>query len=415
MKKIDQFHPDKCRDILLDLDISLQVEDIKLEDANKRVLSQDIYARIDVPSFDKSPYDGYAFRGEDTKGASKENPVVFEIIEEIPAGYMPQKTVQKNQAAKILTGGPLPDGANVCYKKEKTKFTESLVYIYEEINPNKDIIPRAEDTKEGKLIGKKGAVLGPGLLGQLASQGFDTIQVYKKPVIGLMATGDELVYPGDDLEDAKIYETNTISLKAIFENIGYEVKIYPISKDDSRSIGQNLNKMLGECDILATTGGASVGDYDYAIDSIQYIGGQVLFWKCAMKPGGSIVVSRLKDKTVLGLSGNPASAILSLYRVCLPYLYKLTGREDIYPKEIQMTLLEDFKRSSPAVRLLRGQMVFEESVVYFRENDQQGNGVLSSFVETDVFLEIPMGTGPVAKGTVLKGYRVGSIFGNLGE
>lgn len=415
MKKIDQYHPDKCRDILLALDLIWEEEEISLKDANKRILSHDTYALIDVPSFDKSPYDGYAFRGEDTLGASKENPVILEIIEEIPAGYMPKKSIGPGQAVKILTGGPLPQGANVCYKKEKTTFTQTHVSIYEEISPNKDIIPRGEDRVKGDLLAQAGSKIGPGLIGILASQGMERIRVFKKPLVGLVATGDELLVPGQPMVPGKIYESNLETLGSIFENIGYEVKSYGLAEDKPQAIARILTQAKEDCDLIVTTGGASVGDYDYAIAAVEEAGGQVLFWKTSMKPGGSIVVSQLADVTVLGLSGNPAAAILSLYRVCLPYIYKLTGRRDIFPEPIDMTLLDGFDRPSPGLRLLRGQMVYKDSVVYFKENPHQGNGVLSSFVDCDAFLEIPMGSGPMPAGSVLKGYRVGHIFGSLGD
>lgn len=414
MSKVDRIHPDEGIEKLLDLEVNLESEIIPLNEGLHRVSAEDIYADYDVPNFDKSPYDGYVFRGEDTIGATKENPVEFSIIEEIPAGHFPEKELGQFEAAKILTGGPIPKGGNVCIKYENTKFTEEKVYIFEEHKPNSDIIKAGEDTKKGSLLIEKGTVLTPGHLGQLASQGHDKISVYKKPTVGLFATGDELKNPGEELEPGEIFDSNNVTFNTIFINLGFEVKNFGIVKDDLESIEKATEKYIDEVDLLVTTGGASVGDYDYALSSIENIGGEVLFWKTQMKPGGSIVISRYKNKTVLGLSGNPGSAVLGLFRVTLPYLKKMLGRQDIYSKKVTVFLKEDFKKKSPSVRIVRGRIDIEDGKVYFTESKAQGNGVLSSFVDCNFFVEIDPGTGPLKAGTKVKGYEVGYLFESYG-
>ncbi|NLW42991.1 MAG: molybdopterin molybdotransferase MoeA, partial [Tissierellia bacterium] len=292
---------------------------------------------------------------------------------------------------------------------------ENYVKIFSPIEPNKDIIKAGEDTKKGSILVEQGDVLTPGVLGQISSQGIEFVNVYKKPLIGIGVTGSELLNSKEELTPGKIFETNSITFKGIFQNLGFEVKIYDIIPDEEEKIKKFIDESINEVDILVTTGGASVGDYDYAVSTLQDLGGEVLFWKTAMKPGGSIVASRYKNKTILGLSGNPGAAILGMYRVCLPYLKKLLGRRELFSKTIDVILKEDVNKKSPRVRILRGYLEFINGKVYFAEKSFQGNGILSSFIECDCFAEIPAGSYEVKAGTILKAYRVGSIFGSIGE
>lgn len=415
MNKYDQIHPDEGIEILLNLKTELKIESVSIRDGLNRVVAENITAKFDVPNFDKSPYDGYSFRGEDTQNATRENPVILKIVEEIPAGHYPQKVIHKGEAAKILTGGAVPKGANVNLKFEDTEFTGEYVKIFSPVKANKDIIKAGEDTQKGSVLVEKGDVLTPGILGQLSSQGIEFLNVYKKPLIGIGVTGSELLNSREELAPGKIFETNSITFKGIFENLGFDVKNYDIIPDEEEKIREFIEKAIDEVDVLVTTGGASVGDYDYAVSTVEDLGGEILFWKTAMKPGGSIVASRYKDKTILGLSGNPGAAILGMYRVCLPYLKKILGRRELYSKQIDVILKEDVNKKSPRVRILRGQLEFIDGKVYFAEKTFQGNGILSSFIDCDSFAEIPGGSGEVKAGTILKAYRVGSIFGSIGE
>lgn len=415
MKKFDQIHPDEGAKILLDLDINLETEEISIMDSLNRVCAEDVIAKIDVPHFDKSPYDGYSIRGEDTINATAENPVILKVIEEIPAGHHPQKEVKSGEAAKILTGGEVPKGANVNIKFEDTEFDEEYVKIFSSIKANKDIIKAGEDTKKGTIVVTKGDVITPGIMGQLSSQGISKVKVFKKPLVGLAVTGSELLSPHEELALGKIYESNTATFVGILKNLGFEVKTYEIIPDEEEKIRDFVEKAIDEVEILITTGGASVGDYDYALSTIKDLGGEILFWKTAMKPGGSIVASRYKDKTIIGLSGNPGAAILGMYRVCLPYLKKTLGKKDLFSQEIDVILKEDMNKKSPRVRILRGNLEFKDGKIYFAEKTYQGNGVLSSFIDCDCFAEVPAGSKELKAGTILKAYRVGSIFGNIGE
>lgn len=406
----DQLTPDQGAAKLLDFTIDYKYEEIQTDQAFKRILAEDLYAKIDVPSFDKSPFDGYALRGEDTIGASQDNPISFDLTEEIPAGSFPKKEVGKFQAAKILTGGPLPKGANTTIKFEKTDFTENQVFIKEELKAQTNIVRQGEDIKKGSLLLERGSVIDSPSLGLLASQGIEKIQVYKKPQLGFFLTGSELKELGQDLEPGEIYDSNHLTFLSLFENLGFEVKDYGLVGDDLDEITRLTKEANESCDLLITTGGASVGDYDYGARAVENLGGQVLFTKTAMKPGGSLAVSKLKDKAVINLSGNPGAALLGLFRVCLPFLKKTLGRKEIYSPAFEALLKKPFDKENPRLRLLRGSLEFKDGKVYFVEDSNQGNGILSSFVGCKVFGEIPPGVNYLDPGQLIKVYDLENLF-----
>lgn len=406
----DQLTPDQGAAKLLDFTIDYKYEEIQTDQAFKRILAEDLYAKIDVPSFDKSPFDGYALRGEDTIGASQDNPISFDLTEEIPAGSFPKKEVGKFQAAKILTGGPLPKGANTTIKFEKTDFTENQVFIKEELKAQTNIVRQGEDIKKGSLLLERGSVIDSPSLGLLASQGIEKIQVYKKPQLGFFLTGSELKELGQDLEPGEIYDSNHLTFLSLFENLGFEVKDYGLVGDDLDEITRLTKEANESCDLLITTGGASVGDYDYGARAVENLGGQVLFTKTAMKPGGSLAVSKLKDKAVINLSGNPGAALLGLFRVCLPFLKKTLGRKEIYSPAFEALLKKPFDKENPRLRLLRGSLEFKDGRVYFVEDSNQGNGILSSFVGCKVFGEIPPGVNYLEAGQLIKVYDLENLF-----
>lgn len=406
----DQITPDQGAKKLLDFNIEYKYEEIPTGQGFKRILAEDLYAKIDVPSFDKSPFDGYALRGEDTFGASEENPISFDLTEEIPAGSFPKKEVGKFQAAKILTGGPLPKGANTTIKYEKTDFTDKKVIIKEELKANSNIVRQGEDMKKGSLLLEKGSILDSPSLGLLASQGIEKIKVYKKPKLGFFLTGSELKELGEDLEPGEIYDSNHLTFLSIFYNLGFEVEDYGLVGDDLDEITRLTNLANEKCDLLITTGGASVGDYDFGARAVENLGGQVLFTKTAMKPGGSLVVSKLDNKAVINLSGNPGAAILGLFRVCLPFLKKTLGRKEIYSPSFEALLKKPFDKKNPRLRLLRGTLAYEDGKVYFVEDSNQGNGILSSFVGSKVFGEIPPGVNYLDPGQSIKVYDLENLF-----
>ncbi len=397
---------EKALEMLCELPVTRGTEAVPLSKAQGRVLSDDITARLSVPPFDRSPYDGYAVRGEDTAGASKARPVTLKITEELPAGKAPTIDITPGFAAKILTGAPIPKGANATIKYEETSFTDTDVTIFESVDSNTNIVHAGDDVMAGTTIFKKGTQVTAPMLGVLASQGFDTVPVYKKPVIMILNTGTELVEVGRPLPPAAIYNSNVYTLSGYLCDMGAEAANAGVVEDDPDVIAARMSKALEAADMVITTGGASVGDYDWAVTSAEKLGAEVLFWKTKMKPGGSLMAAVSGGKVILGLSGNPGAAVLSLMRIALPYIRKLCGYETLRLPVVDVCLKEPFTKESPKLRLLRGRLEILDGKAWFVENEGQGNGAVFSLVGCDLLGEIEPGASPLAAGAVIKAYRL---------
>lgn len=397
---------DAARDMLLKLPVCLEAEKVRLEASCGRVLASDLYAEIDIPPFDRSPYDGYAFRGEDTADAAASNPALLDITEEIPAGRMPVHKVTEGRAAKILTGAPIPEGANATIKYEHTEYTDKWVKIFNPVKPDTDIIYAGEDIRKGELIAPAGSVINAALAGLMASQGLSEAEVYKRPSVTIINTGTELIEAGEPLGPAKIYNSNVYTLMGYLNNIGMQPVNGGTVEDDPGLISSAIISALKRSDAVITTGGSSVGDYDWALTAFGMTGAEVLFWKAAMKPGGAILAAVKEGKPILGLSGSPGAAVLGLLVIAMPYLRKLCGRNDIFPETVMVYLDKPYKKISKQTRLIRGRLDIRDGKAFFMENDAQGNSAVSSLSDCDLIAELPAGSPSQPAGALVKAYVV---------
>ena len=381
-------------------------ERIPADDCCGRVLAEDFISAEAVPPFAKSPLDGYALRGEDTAEACPERPAVLEIVEEIAAGKAPQKTVQRGQAARILTGAPIPDGANAVVRFEETRFTEETVTLTAPVRPDTDIVPAGDDVKPGQLIAKRGELITPPVAGLLAAVGRESVCVFRKPRITVVSTGNELTEPGVPLAYGKIRNSSYALLKGYMEAAGAVVSAAGIVGDDVDAIAGAIWRSLEASDMVVTTGGVSVGDYDYVLAATEKLGARRLFWKVRFRPGGTMLAAEKEDKLILGLSGNPASASLGLFLIGLPFIRALCGLEKTPPKRTKARLLTPIEKDSPFGRLVRGRMELVDGEVCFRSVDSQGNGALTSLMGCDLIADIPPDTPPLPAGTLIDAYSL---------
>lgn len=395
-----------ARDLLLDVVHTVSTEKIALSECFGRVLAESVTAAENVPPFDRSPYDGYAFRSEDTAEASKENPATLYIIEEVPAGAVPTKVCTKNTAVKILTGAPIPEGADAVINYERTEFTESSVKIFAPVKSGDNIVRAGEDVRKGDVLVRQGQVIDPGTAGTLAAQGVARPKVYRKPKVGIISTGNEVMEVGAPLAPGKIYNSNRYTLSAALCEIGCESIYLGLAGDNPEAICELMKRGLAECDAIVTTGGVSVGDYDFTPDAMERAGVNILFRGVQLKPGMACSYGEKDGKLVCGLSGNPASSLTNFYMVAVPALKKLAGLSDYMLEEIQVTLSTDFKKKSPATRLLRGKLDISDGTVKMALPKDQGNVVISSAIGCDGMAIVPAGTGPITAGTTLKGFKL---------
>jgi len=406
MNMLKNIGADEARNLLLKLPVAYRSETVLLKDAFFRILAEDVSAKLDTPPFDRSPFDGYAFRGADTANATRERPAVLKITEELPAGKAPTVKITAGYAAKILTGAPIPEGADATIKYELTEFTQDEVRIFEPVSPDTNIVRAGDDIRAGMLIAEKGAVIGAPLVGVLASQGVDRVTVFKRPVISILNTGTELAEVGQPLGPAMIYNSNAYTLSGYLLAMGAAPKNAGVVPDIPGEIAERIKAALHDSDMVITTGGASVGDYDWAVASAEMLGAEVLFWKINMKPGGAIMAAVKDGKVILGLSGNPGAAVLGLLRIAMPYVRKLCGRTDLIPPVIDVFLKDALTKASPKLRLLRGHLELLDGRAYFAENEGQGNGSVSSLINCDLLGEIDAGSPPLPAGTKIKAYKV---------
>ena len=393
----------EARDLLLSLARPVETETIPLEDCAGRVLAFDLRAAEDVPPFDRSAYDGYAFRAEDVQAASKETPVTLRLTETIPAGSTASRPVAPGQAVHLMTGAPIPEGADCVINFERTVFTEETVTVFHALRPGDNIVQRGEDVAAGSLLAPCGTVIDAGLAGTLAAQGIPQVQVYRQPVIGLISTGSEVVEVDAPQPAGKIRNANRATFTALLRREGCRVRYLGLAGDEADAIAALIAEGIKTCDAVILTGGVSVGDWDVTPEAMERAGAEILLRGVSMKPGMACAYGAAGDRLILGLSGNPASSLTNFCACALPAIRRLCGRAEPLPQPIAARLLRGFKKKSPATRFLRGRLVLTDGVGFDASADQ-GNVVLSSTIGCDAFLLIPAGSGPVEAGTELKGF-----------
>ena len=389
---------ENAHEILLNEKINTQIIELSILDSLDHVLAENIISNINMPPFDRSPLDGYAYRAEDTIHATKDFPITLEVIDNIQAGYVSDKTLEKGQAIRIMTGAKIPSGANVIMRYEDTEFTETQVKIFISLEPNSNIAKIGEDMGIGDLVLKKGIIMGPAEIGLLASLGKSHIKVYAKPRIAILATGDELVGISSDLKEGKIRNSNSYLIAAQIKRLGAEPVILGIAKDNLKDTIDELVSALKWADMIITTGGASVGDADIIKEALEGAGGKILFWKVQMKPGTPIVAAKNENKFLFGLSGNPAAAYITFEQFVRPTILRLMGKAKSNLMKVNSILENDFTKISGQNRYVRAFTYKKDDKYYTKLPNKHSSGVLSSMSSTNSLLFVPGGTGPYKSG-----------------
>ena len=401
---------EKAREILLEQVIPVGTEVIATEVSAGRVMADALIAAENVPAFDRSPYDGYAFRSEDSRNAGRDTPVTLRVLEEIPAGTVPKYEITKGTAARVMTGAPIPHGADAVVMYEKTEFTKSEVRIFTPAKPGENVIYAGEDVRKGTVLAPAGSVIDGGLCGSLAAQNKAVVRVYGKPVIGIISTGSELLEPGNDPEPGKIINSNRFTFAAELLKLGCTPVFLGTAGDDPQDICDLIRKGSLNCDGILLTGGVSVGDFDYTPQAMEMAGAELLFHGVDIKPGMACAygVMRNKEKKILvcGLSGNPASSLTNYHVLAVPALRKLSGRREALwlPEPFPVKLAEGFGKASPGTRFLRGYLDLGDGTACMQISKDQGNVILSSAIGTNVMAVIPAGSGPVVPGSILQAF-----------
>lgn len=321
--------------IVLDSAIAIDKEVVSLQDSLGRVLYDDIASDVDMPPFNKSAMDGYACKIEDL-----DKPL--DIIETIPAGVMPKKTIAAGECSKIMTGGVVPDGADCVVMVEHAKTNDNRMYVIKQ-NPDKNICYKAEDVRCGDKVLDRGTLVTPSEIAILASVGLDRVFVSKKPVISIVATGSELVEPGDPLDPAKIRNSNSYQLFSQAIQAGFKPLYVGIAEDTKDKISKSISNSIDKSDIIILSGGVSMGDFDHVPAVLRELGFELYFQKVAIKPGKPVVFGKKDNTYVFGLPGNPVSTFMIFELFVKPFCFKLM--QSVYrPIRVQATISESIKR-----------------------------------------------------------------------
>jgi len=366
----------------------LGAEKVSILDALGRVIAEDIYASRDIPPLDNSAMDGYAVRWEDVKNTSKDLPVRLEVIEDLPAGFISKKTLQKGQAIRIMTGAPIPKGADHVIPVEDTKRENQWVYVLHAVSKEKNIRKAGEDVKKGDLILSKGDLIRPPEVGMIASIGRSFVSVYQRPLVAILCTGEELVDVDGPLDDSKIVSSNSYTLSAQVKDCGAIPIPLGIAKDEKGDIEEKLRQGL-RADVLISSAGVSVGDYDFVKEALKDLGMEMVFWRVAMKPGRPMTFGRIGEKPVFGLPGNPVSSMVSFEQFVRPSLLKMMGHKRIFRPVIEAVLKEDIKEKRGRRHFIRGMLTFENGSYFVTTTGPQGSGILKSMVKANGLIVIP--------------------------
>ena len=379
----------------------LDSEVIKLTDALERVLAEDVYSNSDIPAFDNSAMDGYALRSSDTCGATRNKPKILEVIEDIKAGDIPKKRLKSNQAARIMTGAPIPRGADSVVMVEETKKIRNrgkeFVEVYKETKPQENIRKAGEDIKKGELVIPKGTLLKSGYIGILASLGKTQVKVIRRPKVAVLATGDEVVDVDEKLEPGKVRSSNSYTLYSQIIKCGCIPKNLGIARDKPKQLEKKIKQGL-DCDLIITSGGVSVGDYDLVKDILAKMGTNIRFWKVAMRPGKPLAFGTIKDKLVFGLPGNPVSSMVSFEVFVRPVILKMLGQKEDERKEVEAVLGQDLKKKKGFRYFLRANTRWQQGKYVTKTTGPQGSGILKSMGLANSLIILPEDKEFIKKG-----------------
>ncbi|MCK4362853.1 MAG: molybdopterin molybdotransferase MoeA [Dehalococcoidia bacterium] len=371
-----------------------------------QVLDEDVYSSIDVPPRDNSAMDGYAVRAEDVVGATPSSPVFLNVIGEVKAGDIPKEEVGALSALRIMTGAPIPRGADSVVQFEDTD--EALrrerppfqIGILHQVTKGQNVRRAGEDIARGQLVLKRGAVLRPAEIGVIASLGKETTWVIRRPVVAIIATGDELAALGQPLPEGKIYNSNSFSVAAQVLRYGGIPQILGIARDRVKDIKDKIKEALS-ADLLLTSGGVSMGNYDLVKDVLAEQG-EVSFWTVRMKPGKPLAFGMIKGVPHLGLPGNPVSSMITFELFARPAILKMMGKKNLSKPMIEATL-EGHIKNTDGRRIFARAIVSREGNRYLaRIAGPQGSGILTSMSRANGLVIVPEDVEAVEEGEIVK-------------
>ncbi len=375
----DQFKP-----------VFLGEEEAVLLEAYNRVLNEDVVSSLDIPPFNRSTVDGYAVKAEDTFGAEENEPATLRVSGAVNVGEQPQVKVGKGEAVEIVTGAPIPEGADAVVMVEDTEREDSELRVFGAVTANENVMKKGSDIKKGAVVLKKGQVLGSSEIGVLAALGLTKVKVLKIPIVAVLSTGGEVTELGKELPPGKIYDINAYSIStAVIESGGKPVYL-GVVPDDKAALSKALQTAVDSADVVITSGGVSVGPRDYTPQIVDSLGKPgIVVYGVAVKPGKPTTVGFVGEKPVFALPGNPTSALLIFYLFARPLIQRLAGRPASGMRVVRAFAGSRMFSAKGRRTFIMVRLEFDKQCRLIAEPVETGaSGAITTLAKADGFVEI---------------------------
>jgi len=385
------------RELILAAVPVLAAETTPLAELQGRVLAEDVASSEDMPAFDNSAMDGYAVRAADVAQASPGAPVLLHVREHLPAGSVPGTAIGPGEAARIMTGAPLPPGADSVVMIELTDGGKARVGVHRGVAAGENVRRRGEGVRAGDVVLPRGTAIGPAELSMLAALGKERALAIRLPRVALLSTGDELVPLGTEPGPGQIRDSNRYGLIGLTAELGAVPRDLGLVGDDPTRLRELVRRGLAEADALVTSGGVSVGDYDFTKQILAEIG-PIRSYRVAMKPGMPQAFGVVGGKPVFGLPGNPVSSLVVFDQFVRPALRKMAGHRALLRPRFQALAAESIQKTAGKVHFIRAIVENKAGILYARTTGPQGSGILRSLVLANALLILERDRTRVAPG-----------------
>jgi len=352
------------------------------------VLAEDVEADMDVPPFDNSAMDGYAVISADTTAARPERPVSLRVVADLPAGRFPLQPIRSGETMRIMTGAPMPPGADAVIRSEEIKRGEGVVWIAKPVPRGNDVRRAGEDVRRGDAVLREGTLVRASEVGMLATLGRKEARVFRAPRVAILATGDELVEPDEPVMPGKIRNSNLYSISAQVMASGARPLLLGVARDTEAELEEKVNRGSAEADVLITSGGVSVGDFDM-VKTILARMGEILFWRVKMRPGAPVTFGLIRGKPMFGLPGNPTASMVAFEQFVRPAILKMSGRTRLRRREVEATLDGSIKNRMGFRNFVRAVATEKNGEWLARPAGAQGSGILRTMVQANALLVVP--------------------------
>jgi molybdopterin molybdotransferase len=395
---------ESARDMILECVAVLPHEAVSLLDVVGRVLAEDIRAPWDMPRWNNSAMDGFAVRAEDCVSGQ---PLTVDGY--LPAGSSASGvTVRLGTAARIMTGAPAPAGCDAIVPIEETEEDEGKIIITGEVRKGDHLRVRGEDVQQQELVIAAGTILRPAEINMLASFGYQTVSVFRRPKVAILSTGDELVEPGEEIGPGQIINSNDYSLAAAVREVGGEPLLLGIARDDRESLAEKITEGL-IADVLITTAGVSMGDLDLVCEVLQSLGVERQFWKVDIKPGRPTAFGLKNGKPVFSLPGNPVSSMITFEEFVRPALLKMMGHQRVIKPFVKATMKESVKKKPGRVQFLRVRVLDDGEQLFATSSGDQNTGILRTLLRANGIAVLPADREQVHAGEEVNVHLIAAV------